>query len=613
MNIALVDSSTDMDIFSKNYENYFLIIAFDYESHNFLSSKNIDHKISDDFTDDEELKKLQQESYHYAKWFEIDEISKLITFKEINLGELFFTEFHYYLVPILKKIFEGRKIFSKFSSANFSSSGILLKIFNELTKNTSLLNPEIDKEKSFLNDSIKKTFKLGKKEISLSFSRSKFKKIKKNSELLFDIFFHPKEELSYNTMLVEFDPIKYEKLFISMPKLDIQGLYLGLRRPAIWNKKSLSIFKKSKCDIATSNVLTNEQNKIIEDGKEFVKNNLDELEVIEEEFVNYFSLQENSFWKIIKNDFFKLCQKRMNEFVSDIIIIEEALKKLKIETILLWSEQSSTEIITLKFSKKYNIPVYLLQHGYYYDTKDSFEYLSFMGNVPNYSNKGIVWGEIFQNYLTSFGIEKSKLIPIGNPFYDKLVDKMTEKINTDFILLATSGPVDNIIQDLKIETREKYVESIITVCDIITKSGKQLKIKLHPWQEEFFPSKIVNEIDPEIEIVKEGNIQDLIQNCEVFVTFDISTTILEAFMLEKPTISIAIKDYDWRLPSIFENEACVSTKLTNFSQIFDEILSDSETRTNLVKRGNLFLEKYISNRVNSSELVLKTLQENQNS
>jgi len=174
MNIALVDSSTDMDLFLKEHENYSLIVAFDYESHNILSSNNITHKISDEFTNDIELTKLQKESYHYAKWFEIGEISKLITFKDINIGELFYAEFHYYLVPILKKFNEVTKILKEFPSANFSSTGIIFKITSEFLETVSLLHPESKKNEGFLNDSIKKTFKLGKKEISLNNSKKSY-------------------------------------------------------------------------------------------------------------------------------------------------------------------------------------------------------------------------------------------------------------------------------------------------------------------------------------------------------------------------------------------------------------------------------------------------------
>jgi len=606
MEIALIDSSTNQELLINEYQNYSLIISFDYESHIFLSKNNIEHEICDAFTTDAELEDLQKKSYYYSKWFEINEISKLIVFNDINLGELFYTEFHYYLVPILKKFYELTKIIKKFPSAKFTSNGNLFKIISELSNNVSLLHDESNPNEGFLNDSIKKTFKLGKKEISFNLSRTRFKKLKSNSELLVDKFFHPKKNYSYDTLLVEFDPIKYEKLLTSMPELGINGMFLGLRRPAIWNKKSLSIFKKSKSHVVTSKILSNEHKKIIQEGQFFVKNSLDKFDDFNEKFVDYFSFEEISFWNIIKSNFLNLCNKRMNEFISDIIVIDELLKNYKIKTIILWSEQSSTEIITLKFSKKYNIPVHLLQHGYYYDTPNSFEYLNFMGNIPNYSSKAIVWGEHYKNYLLSLGIDKSKLTVIGNPFYDELFDDQ-EKTNTDYVLLATSGPVDNIMNDLKIQTRENYVDSIKKICQSMTKLKKPLIIKLHPWQEEFFPNDIIQSIDSSIKIVKEGSILDLIKNCQFFITIDVSTTILEAFMLKKPVISVSVKEYGWGSPSIFQNEACLTTSPSNFHDSFNQLLMNTSLQNDFIKNGNLFINNYVKNLTNASFYILRYL------
>lgn len=612
MKIALIDSSTDMELFLKEHENFSEIIVFDYDSHAFLLSKKIPHKISDEFTNDNELEDLQKKSYIYAKWYELNEISKSIIFNDINLGELFYTEFHYYLVPILKKFYEVNKIFSKFKSANFSSNGTLYKIISYFTKNISHLHSEHDETKNFLNDSIKKTFKIGKKEISISFSRSKFKKIKKNSELLVDKFFHPKESLTYDAMLVEFDPIKYEKLFLSMPKLNAQGLYLGLRRPAIWNKQSFSIFKKSQCDVITSNIIRDEQKKIIEDGKSFVKNFLNDLENYDDLLSSYFSYNDDSFWEIIKNDFIELCKKRMNEFISDIVLIDETLKKFKIKTILLWSEQSSTEIITLKFSKKHNIPTYLLQHGYYHDANDAFEFNNFMGNVPNYSTKTIVWGELYRKILIDIGYDENKILSLGNPLFDEINYLENHSKKKDYVLLATSGPVENLLNNLSTNLRTKYNETIYEICSKVLKNKKDLVIKLHPWQEEFFPTKMIQNKFPTVKILKEGNIFELIKKSEIFLTFDVSTTILEAFLLKKPVISITVKNYGWKQPSIFQNNNCLYTSINDFENNLKQILIDSKFKNKLIYQGEQFLNQYVSNLGFSSKSIISILKNKKN-
>ena len=163
MNIALIDSSTDIESFLKNSKSYSKIITMDYETDKILSSKNITHEISDDFVDYNELEKIQKKSYQFSKWYELDEIKNIISYNGINLGELFYAEFHYFLVPFLKKILEISKIIQKFPLGCFYSSGMSFEIVTQISQNCSSLN-SISKNNNFVYDSIKKTFKLGKKE-----------------------------------------------------------------------------------------------------------------------------------------------------------------------------------------------------------------------------------------------------------------------------------------------------------------------------------------------------------------------------------------------------------------------------------------------------------------
>ena len=55
MNIAIVDSSTYIESFVKNYNNFSEIITLDYDSDRELSSKNIFHKTSDDLLSEAEM------------------------------------------------------------------------------------------------------------------------------------------------------------------------------------------------------------------------------------------------------------------------------------------------------------------------------------------------------------------------------------------------------------------------------------------------------------------------------------------------------------------------------------------------------------------------------
>ena len=78
------------------------IITFDYNSHIFLTKKNISHITSDQFYSIGELDDIENKIYSFMKWYEIPSINDKIISDEINLGELFFLEFRDILVLFLK-------------------------------------------------------------------------------------------------------------------------------------------------------------------------------------------------------------------------------------------------------------------------------------------------------------------------------------------------------------------------------------------------------------------------------------------------------------------------------------------------------------------------------
>ena len=121
-NIVLFESSTNL----KNIEKFIsknnsLIITFDYKSHEILTLRRIPHEVSDSFLDEKDIHFLQKETYKLTKWFET-EISDSITYENINLGELFYIDFYFILLPVMKKFFEITRIAKKYPNAKFFAS-----------------------------------------------------------------------------------------------------------------------------------------------------------------------------------------------------------------------------------------------------------------------------------------------------------------------------------------------------------------------------------------------------------------------------------------------------------------------------------------------------------
>ena len=120
--IILIDSSFKFEEIKQfDKTNNSIIITFDYESHKKLSEAKIQHEISDTYLEESDISTIQEESYRFSNWFDEPSIIKSLLYEDHNLGELFYPEFHYFIVPFLKKFVEIRNITTKFAQAKFIS------------------------------------------------------------------------------------------------------------------------------------------------------------------------------------------------------------------------------------------------------------------------------------------------------------------------------------------------------------------------------------------------------------------------------------------------------------------------------------------------------------
>lgn len=609
--VLLLDSKPKIDLV-KNIvtQTNPTIITFDYETHKLLQDNKINHKISDDYITDDDLKYIQQSSFHLIKWFSQEPICRLLEYDQINLGELIYIEFHYLLVPFLKKFIEVLKVFSKFNSSRFLASSLLYDMIANFTKNVSDIKIEMNDYK-FLYDVIKIQPKIGNKFISINIKRSHYQKAKAISEKIIYYLFGAKNDISKKYVLfVEFDTIKYKELFLTLPQTSVNLMYFGRRRPAIWNYESFSIIQKSGCKIATLYDIENKNFNSTANRHKIVEEKIKKLLNQEVFLKNFFSISDMSFWNSMKPMFLKLCQKRFLEAIFEIDITKQLFKKYKFKSIVVWSESGFNEQIVIHVAKKFKIPIVLLQHGMSWETPETLEVKDFGGVTPIQSDKFIVWGEILDKFSKKHGVKPDKLEILGSPLYDEIFRKIKSgsPLSNDFVLLATSSPVKNIVQDLKIKTIVEYENVIQKICEIVSKQNEKLVIKLHPFQDESDIRTIVKKINREIIIIKSGNILPLIESCKLLITIDLSTTILEALILEKPVISISVKDYGYGKPVVFSSGSCLETDIDNLELMINHIFNNQEFRNDLIHKGNLFVNSYLSHQGNSSKDILTFLE-----
>jgi hypothetical protein len=466
--------------------------------------------------------------------------------------------------------------------------------------------------------------KLGIKNYSteLEISQSFFKKLKKFTEKS-SIFLSNKniDFTQKNILISEFNTLSYESLFSKIPEFKLNFIFFNRRQPTMWNTKTFSMIKKSGVIVENDYTLMNSEiKKNIKNDKKNIEIKINNIFKNANFFDSFFSINGNSFWTPFSSHFITYFKKRALEFIKEIQLTKELLNKFHFSFILLHSEVGPNEKILLQLAKLKKIPTFLLQHGLINDSVDAYDHNVYHGVVPIESDHAIVWGKVNEDYFRHIGIPEEKTHTIGTPIFDNLKDLNSIDSEEGYVLLATSGPTKAVAFDLTIETIEKNIETIKKIAEIVVSHNKKLIVKLHPSPEEYDPSKILRKINPEIEIIKTGNIAELIKKCILFIVIDVSSAIIDAHLLRKPVLSVAV----WRtfptavnadksgLPTVLKNDSCAVTDILSFEKIFYQMINDDEFRNTIIKNANKSIQKYISFPYDGATTLLTFLEKFEN-
>ena len=180
------------------------------------------------------------------------------------------------------------------------------------------------------------------------------------------------------------------------------------------------------------------------------------------------------------------------------------------------------------------------------------------------------------------------------------------------ILLATTGTHYISADSCTTGSQIKYDEYIKEVYRIVKSlPGKKLIVKPHPSPVlTKLAENLINEIDPSIRIIKNVELHKLINDSEVLITFNNSTTTLDAISMNKPVISLQTDSY------ANEDDIAQAGAILSISEIKDlengikKILYDNDFRKKLMKKSNLFLQKYMKNQGCASKSIVEALSNN---
>ena len=615
--IFIVENLSDVKVL-KNKLNSFSepkIFTLNYTTHKLLEKNHIDHEIGEFHLTDNDKEIINKMALETTlNWWKNEEIQNLITTHKIILSELIEMELFQYFLAIFKSAKTILKIIENITPDTILAVTNLNHFLESIckTKNIKFQSLSGSESLSLHYDKINIKYNIGPIPLSITTSRQKFKKIKNLTEKISQKSFRlspgKKNSEKGAILLLDFNPTTYEILIKELAKLGKNIFVLNQRRPAIWNKKSLEIIKKSNCKVV---VLSNFEKKIkskISDEQKLLSSNLEKIWTNNLLFEKLFSIDSYTFWYSIKPIFIKTCYDRFSESLRRILLLHELFNQFNISLILEWAETGQEEKEVLAVSKEFGIKSIMLQHSMFPIAKIWQPFSRFLANFSHehQSDKQAVWGNLTRKHAISNGLDKEKLIVTGSPKHDSFFSLEKNQESTGKILLATTGPPAIFAQDSTTDVFLKYDQYIKEIFRVLKKyPDKQLIVKPHP-QADFINNtlELINEINSNAKIILETNLPELINQCDLVISFNTSTILLESLILQKPTISLITDDWATENEIIKMNGVMVVDDIQNIESSISKIISDEDYRINLRKNANLFLENYLSNHgVASKKLV----------
>jgi len=598
--IILFDSSCNInDLTSDKIENS-LIITFDYNSHKNLEKSHIDHVISDSYLDEYFISSNEKICQDLSEWYTQKSVEEILEYDGLNLVEFFYIELYELLIPFLKSFFEISKIFEENNQSSFIVSHNLYDIIHSFSTNVKILQQANTIKSEFDYSHIDIPFKLGPKRSHIRISKSKYQKLLHTSEKFLNL--RMKKQSDKPVILLSDFSSQYQKeFFLAMPRSKNIFVKFDRTAPSFWNRDTYSTVKKSGSIIENfSSLVDHDIKKTITDSQILINEKLNFLSN-STELHEFFSLNKTSFWNAFKKTFLKLLQTKFTEFIIEIEITKKLFSKYKFSHVLVQTE-AGKDLVVIKFAKRQNIPIILLQHGLIANNSTR----TFLRSFPVYHNKYLVWGNPVLKLNIENGAQRSKIEVLGVPFYDKIFNKKIPSYTEldNFILFATDFKAIQKVGRITVEMMKKYEMLINSVYNAVMKHNKKLVIRPHP-QKDIGEKQIAEELDPKIKVVLGGSILPLIKSSSLVVVTDVSSVMVEAMILNKPVISLRVNpDFD---DEFLNPNTCLRTNIEDFENNLSKILENGQFRNSLLKKQKIFLDENVVNQGSASINLIKFL------
>lgn len=398
------------------------IFSFDIESHKFLERINMMHSLADEFLNELERERIFEYSISKLYWFDDPLLSHGLFLDGINILEMVDPlQLHQKLIVNLIQFFLIKKILIMEKPTRVYATQNLVKIIACINAKIEIIS--LNSEDTEIFESFDIRIRVFSRNIKLKISMKKLEKVQTFLEScvgrLFNFWLDTKTRKPI-ILLLEFDPSKFENLFMHLNASDSEFVILNRRKSALWNFKSIQIMKRSNAKIINFNKLLSESEKqeILSLQKKY-KNILDDF-WNEDYLEKIFSYDENSYWICIKDFLVRQYQKEIFNYIRNSIEAKTLFQKLHVKCILYQYESGNSENSTL--SRRGNVPALLLRHGFSAYTKKTAElrwkYDSFRLVKLN-CEQIMMWGNSDFEYYSNHLPNSKKLKIVGSPRHDE--------------------------------------------------------------------------------------------------------------------------------------------------------------------------------------------------
>lgn len=618
--ITFIDSVNNLGSLNFKKLNTSKIFSFNIEGHQYLEKENISHDIAENYLEKNDKNEIFNNAINLWNWYDHDILNKEFKFEGINILSITDTsEFHQIIIREIFNFYVIKRIIEKEKPKKIILSQYFSKIVRQL--NNKIILEIFDKQEHDFHIQWEKMlirFSILNRPISIPISRKNYNKFKKIFEYVVGNVFGLLQNSKNNRpciLFLEFNPSQYPKLLENLKNFNGNVIFFNRRRPAAWNISSIKLLKKFKIKQISSDLLLSKSDKIkVKNSVDYFTKKLEKYFLHESIISEIFKIGGINFWPIISEILFDTYKRRILEYLQLILISQKIFSNLNIKSIISLNILGETEKTVLAINN-YKIPSILLEHGATNYTS-SISHYDISNMYPLFKDKIALWGNIQNDYLLkNRNISSDRIFVTGSPRHEDFFKKSQIRSNNSekIILIAPQAMTEfNALSDTNSYLK---LEKILIKTFEITKKLPNVKVivKMHPTlgPGNEFVKNLIYKLNPNVKILQLESVIEVISSCDLMFNINTelfpSTILYEALILKKPIINFSMMDEQYDFEFTKDNAVLSISNTDEIEKSLEKLLFDENYSSQLVKNGELHLERYFSNQFNASENLAKIL------